>query len=80
MAKREPMYECLVEGCPKKFKGDFQRHWHLVNVHKYPKAFRFHFEPCSDSHVSALMASCACVVRCSRGVVHALARTHTPRR
>ena len=24
MAKREPMFECLVEGCPKKFKGDFQ--------------------------------------------------------
>merc|ERR1719199_1923491 len=44
MAKREPMYECLVEGCPKKFKGDFQRHWHLVHVHHYPKSFRFHFQ------------------------------------
>lgn len=42
MAKREPMYECLVEGCSKKFKGDFQRFWHLVNVHHFPKTFRFH--------------------------------------
>eukprot|EP00961_Rhodomonas_salina_P211443 2854983-Rhodomonas_salina.2 len=45
MSKRENMYECLVEGCGKKFKGDFQRRWHLINVHQYPKTFRFHFEP-----------------------------------
>eukprot|EP00960_Hanusia_phi_P068592 766886-Hanusia_phi.AAC.1 len=40
MAKRENMYECLVEGCGKKFKGDLQRHWHLVNVHRYPRSLQ----------------------------------------
>ena len=41
MAKRENMYECLVEGCGKKFKGELQRHWHLVNLHKYPRSLQF---------------------------------------
>ncbi len=31
---REKMYECLVEGCPKKFKGDFQREKHLIDAHR----------------------------------------------
>lgn len=31
---REDMFECLVEGCPKKFKGDFQRERHLIDAHR----------------------------------------------
>ncbi len=34
MVCREKMYECLVDGCPKKFKGDFQREKHLIDAHR----------------------------------------------
>ncbi len=33
---------CLVDGCKKKFWTDKPRKYHLVDVHKYPKDFRFH--------------------------------------
>ncbi|KAH3762908.1 Zinc finger protein 511-like [Pelomyxa schiedti] len=41
MALEKPMYECLVEGCPKKFKQDFQRRMHLADFHQFPKNFTF---------------------------------------
>ncbi|XP_030920535.1 zinc finger protein 511 [Geospiza fortis] len=35
------MYQCLVEGCPEKFKSSKDRKDHLVTVHLYPADFRF---------------------------------------
>jgi len=43
MAKREPMYECLVEGCKKKFKGDFQ-----VSFLFKPFPHRTHTHTCTN--------------------------------
>jgi len=42
MAEQKKMYECLVEGCKRKFWNDHVRKFHLVDFHKYPRDFRFH--------------------------------------
>eukprot|EP00640_Fibrocapsa_japonica_P003683 CAMPEP_0113947856 /NCGR_PEP_ID=MMETSP1339-20121228/67068_1 /TAXON_ID=94617 /ORGANISM="Fibrocapsa japonica" /LENGTH=304 /DNA_ID=CAMNT_0000954633 /DNA_START=109 /DNA_END=1023 /DNA_ORIENTATION=+ /assembly_acc=CAM_ASM_000762 len=34
-----PVYECLVDGCPRKFKHQRARHLHLVDFHKYPRSY-----------------------------------------
>eukprot|EP00002_Diphylleia_rotans_P032097 TRINITY_DN6716_c0_g1_i1.p1 TRINITY_DN6716_c0_g1~~TRINITY_DN6716_c0_g1_i1.p1 ORF type:complete len:192 (+),score=29.50 TRINITY_DN6716_c0_g1_i1:54-629(+) len=47
MAERQSMYECLVEGCDRKFQGPKQRRLHMIDLHKFPKAF--FFQRSSDS-------------------------------
>jgi len=42
LAKKQNMYECLVQECGKKFAKNYQRQNHLIDVHKFPKSFRFH--------------------------------------
>ncbi|KAG6556107.1 hypothetical protein Mapa_002048 [Marchantia paleacea] len=42
VARNYPMYECLVEGCPGRFQTDGRRLQHLVDLHRFPKTFRFH--------------------------------------
>jgi len=42
LAKKQNMYECLVRECGKKFAKNYQRQNHLIDVHKFPKSFRFH--------------------------------------
>eukprot|EP01087_Luapelamoeba_hula_P018941 TRINITY_DN6191_c0_g2_i1.p1 TRINITY_DN6191_c0_g2~~TRINITY_DN6191_c0_g2_i1.p1 ORF type:complete len:368 (-),score=110.88 TRINITY_DN6191_c0_g2_i1:15-1118(-) len=42
LAKTRPMFECLVDGCELKFNRDEDRKRHLMDVHRYPKNFRFH--------------------------------------
>ena len=42
MARRQPMYACLVEGCAERCKTSRARRKHLVRVHSYPRSFRFH--------------------------------------
>lgn len=41
VARKYPMYECLVEGCPARFVSDSSRHQHLVDKHHFPRSFRF---------------------------------------
>uniref|UniRef100_A0A8C5QBI0 Zinc finger protein 511 n=1 Tax=Leptobrachium leishanense TaxID=445787 RepID=A0A8C5QBI0_9ANUR len=41
MAEKENMYQCLVEGCLKKFKTSQERKDHLIKIHLYPSDFRF---------------------------------------
>ncbi|KAJ9152713.1 hypothetical protein P3X46_026248 [Hevea brasiliensis] len=41
VARGYAMYECLVEGCGLKFKNDKSRQQHLVDKHKFPRAFEF---------------------------------------
>ncbi|KAM4636142.1 zinc finger protein 511 [Discoglossus pictus] len=41
MAEKANMYQCLVEGCPKKFKTGLDRKDHLIKIHLYPPDFRF---------------------------------------
>eukprot|EP00743_Colponemidia_sp_Colp-15_P001276 GILK01001399.1.p1 GENE.GILK01001399.1~~GILK01001399.1.p1 ORF type:complete len:310 (+),score=31.71 GILK01001399.1:37-930(+) len=41
LAQRSNMYQCLVDGCKKKFKVDIARKFHLVDAHKFPKSFDF---------------------------------------
>nr|XP_023679997.1 zinc finger protein 511 isoform X1 [Paramormyrops kingsleyae] len=41
MAKKQNMYQCLVEGCDLKFKTSTERKDHLIKVHRYPSDFRF---------------------------------------
>uniref|UniRef100_A0A8C3MRF0 Uncharacterized protein n=1 Tax=Geospiza parvula TaxID=87175 RepID=A0A8C3MRF0_GEOPR len=41
LAEKQNMYQCLVEGCPEKFKSSKDRKDHLVTVHLYPADFRF---------------------------------------
>ncbi|KAG5184645.1 hypothetical protein JKP88DRAFT_314301 [Tribonema minus] len=45
MAEKRHMYECLVEGCGKKFKDNNGRRAHMIAVHHYPRAFDFHRPP-----------------------------------
>jgi hypothetical protein len=42
LAKRQPMYACLVDGCTQVFKHDDKRTKHLVADHQYPMTFSFH--------------------------------------
>uniref|UniRef100_A0A8C5K032 Zinc finger protein 511 n=1 Tax=Jaculus jaculus TaxID=51337 RepID=A0A8C5K032_JACJA len=41
LAQRQDMYQCLVEGCPEKFKTSQDRKDHMVKLHLYPADFRF---------------------------------------
>ncbi|XP_051680321.1 zinc finger protein 511 isoform X2 [Oryctolagus cuniculus] len=41
LSERQDMYQCLVEGCPERFKTSEARKDHLVRVHLYPADFRF---------------------------------------
>ncbi|KAK7804550.1 zinc finger protein 511 [Microtus ochrogaster] len=41
LAQRQDMYQCLVEGCPEKFKTSQDRKDHMVRLHLYPADFRF---------------------------------------
>ncbi|XP_069867484.1 zinc finger protein 511 isoform X1 [Dipodomys merriami] len=41
LAQRRAMYQCLVEGCPEKFKTSQDRKDHMVRLHLYPADFRF---------------------------------------
>ncbi|KAK3264042.1 hypothetical protein CYMTET_27192 [Cymbomonas tetramitiformis] len=41
-ARDQKVFECLVDGCAKKFANDADRHRHLVDQHKYPRSFNFH--------------------------------------
>ncbi|XP_005064308.1 zinc finger protein 511 [Mesocricetus auratus] len=41
LAQRQDMYQCLVEGCPEKFKTSQARKDHMVRLHLYPADFRF---------------------------------------
>ncbi|XP_048193955.1 zinc finger protein 511 isoform X1 [Perognathus longimembris pacificus] len=41
LAERQDMYQCLVEGCPEKFKNSQDRKDHMVRLHLYPADFRF---------------------------------------
>lgn len=41
LSKRQPMFECLVQGCPFKAQHRRGRHEHLVSVHSFPEDFRF---------------------------------------
>eukprot|EP00736_Rhodelphis_marinus_P013595 Rmarinus@m.2468 len=42
MARRQKMFECLVDACPNLFWDDTERQNHLVQKHKYPRGFHFH--------------------------------------
>jgi hypothetical protein len=42
LSQKQKMYQCLVEGCKRKFWNDHLRKLHLVDYHKYPKLFNFH--------------------------------------
>jgi hypothetical protein len=44
-AGSEPLFRCLVEGCARLFKGDFQRHRHLLDFHRWPANLTFPFHP-----------------------------------
>ncbi|XP_043827517.1 zinc finger protein 511-like [Dromiciops gliroides] len=41
LAERQSMYQCLVEGCPDRFRGSRERREHLLAAHRYPPDFRF---------------------------------------
>ncbi|KAM4838635.1 zinc finger protein 511 [Urocitellus parryii] len=41
LAERQDMYQCLIEGCPEKFKTSRDRKDHMVRFHLYPADFRF---------------------------------------
>lgn len=41
VARGDPMYECLVEGCGLKLKTYKSRQQHLVDKHKFPTSFEF---------------------------------------
>ncbi|KAM4852160.1 zinc finger protein 511 isoform 2-T2 [Thomomys bottae] len=41
LAEKQDMYQCLVEGCPDKFKTSQDRKDHMVRLHLYPADFRF---------------------------------------
>ncbi|PRQ54278.1 putative transcription factor C2H2 family [Rosa chinensis] len=41
VARGDPMYECLVEGCDLKLKTYKSRQQHLVDKHKFPTSFEF---------------------------------------
>ncbi|XP_051820807.1 zinc finger protein 511-like [Antechinus flavipes] len=41
LAERQSMHQCLVEGCPAKFRSSGERKEHLVRAHRYPPDFRF---------------------------------------
>ncbi|XP_050383940.1 uncharacterized protein LOC126800597 isoform X1 [Argentina anserina] len=41
VARGDPMYECLVEGCDLKLKSYKSRQQHLVDKHKFPTSFEF---------------------------------------
>uniref|UniRef100_A0A480K9R8 Zinc finger protein 511 n=1 Tax=Sus scrofa TaxID=9823 RepID=A0A480K9R8_PIG len=41
LAERQDMYQCLVEGCPERFRTSRDRKEHLVTGHLYPADFRF---------------------------------------
>ncbi|XP_020026018.2 zinc finger protein 511 isoform X4 [Castor canadensis] len=41
LAERQDMYQCLVVGCPEKFKTSQDRKDHMVRLHLYPADFRF---------------------------------------
>jgi hypothetical protein len=43
------MFECLVDGCGRKFKGDYQRQMHLIDCHKFPKGLHHLFHPTVSS-------------------------------
>jgi hypothetical protein len=43
------MFECLVDGCGRKFKGDYQRQMHLIDSHKFPKGLHHLFHPTVSS-------------------------------
>lgn len=42
LSKKQPMYVCLVDGCPETFQHDDKRTRHLMQVHQYPESFSFH--------------------------------------
>jgi hypothetical protein len=44
-ARGESNFLCLVEGCPRTFKGDFQRQRHLIDFHRWPSTLSFPFHP-----------------------------------
>lgn len=41
LSKKQPMYVCLVDGCPETFLHDDKRTRHLIQVHQYPESFSF---------------------------------------
>ncbi|KAL4425996.1 hypothetical protein ABPG75_010012 [Micractinium tetrahymenae] len=41
VARRMPVYLCLVEGCPRKFCTVEERKQHLADHHKFPRNFHF---------------------------------------
>ncbi|XP_068922668.1 zinc finger protein 511 [Petaurus breviceps papuanus] len=41
LAERQNMHQCLVEGCPDRFRSSRERREHLVRAHRYPPDFRF---------------------------------------
>lgn len=38
-------FQCLVAGCPKRFKNATKRYFHLTEGHLFPKEFRFPTRP-----------------------------------
>ncbi|XP_049646521.1 zinc finger protein 511 [Suncus etruscus] len=63
LSERQPMYQCLVEGCAEKFRSSRDRKDHLVTSHLYPADFRFDRPPRSQG--------CA---RCGQSLLNILCR------
>ncbi|KAF2076454.1 hypothetical protein CYY_002257 [Polysphondylium violaceum] len=42
LSLKRKMFECLVEGCERRFWTDHTRRLHLIDYHKYPNTFTFH--------------------------------------
>lgn len=41
LSMKKPMYQCYVSECDLKFNNSLERKDHCINVHKFPKNFRF---------------------------------------
>ncbi|CAK9832488.1 Zinc finger protein 511 [Anthophora retusa] len=52
LSAKQPMYQCYVSECNLKFNNSSERRNHCVNVHKFPKNFRFDNVPHSKKDES----------------------------
>ncbi|XP_066582944.1 zinc finger protein 511 [Prorops nasuta] len=41
LSMKQPMYQCYVPGCNVKFYNHNERREHIINIHNYPKNYRF---------------------------------------
>ncbi|XP_014206673.1 zinc finger protein 511 [Copidosoma floridanum] len=49
LAERQPMYQCFVSECEEKFKDPAERRKHCLEVHEFPKNYRYDNSKCAKA-------------------------------